>query len=215
MNEQRASGLILRVRPFSETSVIIHWLTPELGRLATIAKGARRPKSPFRGMLDLFHELEFSFVRSRRSDLHTLREAVLRRSHPHLRVDLARLQQAAYAATLLEQNTETETPIPGLVPLLYGFLDHIDQHPPGPLPVLAFEIKLLQDLGLSPLAARPSLSSAAHDLLHSLARADWPAVARLQPPAGAARELARFLSSFLVRHFERVPRGRPAALAEA
>ena len=70
---ETATGLILRTRPLTETSLIIHWLTPTFGRLATVAKGARRPKSPFLGRLDLFYEADFSFSRSRRSDLHILR----------------------------------------------------------------------------------------------------------------------------------------------
>ena len=28
-------GIILRTRPLTETSLIVHWLTPDLGRLAT------------------------------------------------------------------------------------------------------------------------------------------------------------------------------------
>ena len=51
---ESATGLILRIRPLTETSLIVHWLTPEFGRVATVAKGARRPKSPFAGKLDIF-----------------------------------------------------------------------------------------------------------------------------------------------------------------
>ena len=44
--EQRTSGLVLRTRPLTETSLIVQWLTPDFGRLSTVAKGARRSKSP-------------------------------------------------------------------------------------------------------------------------------------------------------------------------
>jgi DNA repair protein RecO (recombination protein O) len=64
---ERTIGLILRTRPFTETSLIVQWLTADFGRLSTIAKGARRTKSPFAGKLDLYYLAEFSFVRSRRS----------------------------------------------------------------------------------------------------------------------------------------------------
>ena len=53
MKTESSHGIILRTRPLTETSLIVHWLTPELGRLATVAKGARRPKSPFAGKLDM------------------------------------------------------------------------------------------------------------------------------------------------------------------
>src|ERR1044071_9114508 len=109
--EERSTGIILRTRPLTETSLIVHWLTPDLGRIATVAKGARRPKSPFRGKLDLFYEADFSFARSRRSDLHVLREVSLRDIHSALRENLGWVQQASYAAALIEQTTETETPL--------------------------------------------------------------------------------------------------------
>ena len=52
---ETATGLILRTRPLTETSLIVHWLTPDFGRIATVAKGARRNQSPFLGKLDLFY----------------------------------------------------------------------------------------------------------------------------------------------------------------
>src|SRR5882672_7904945 len=104
---ETTTGVVLRTRPLTETSLIVEWLTPELGRIATVAKGARRLKSPFRGRLDLFYEADFSFVRSRRSELHLLREVVLRAMHSELRQDLDRLQHASYGAVLIEQATES------------------------------------------------------------------------------------------------------------
>ena len=109
---ESAAGLILRVRPLTETSLIIHWLTPELGRIATVAKGARRPKSTFAGRLDLFYSADFSFSRSRSSSLHNLREVKLRETHGAIRADMTKLQQAGYAAAFIEQATETDTPLP-------------------------------------------------------------------------------------------------------
>src|SRR5665647_1159565 len=116
---ERATGIILRTRPLTETSLIVNWLTPDLGRLSTVAKGARRPKSPFRGKLDLFYEGEFSFQRSRRSELHTLREVSLRETHATLRQEMGWLQQASYCAALIEQATERETPLPSIHELMH------------------------------------------------------------------------------------------------
>src|SRR5436190_21699232 len=99
--EERTHGLILRTHPLTETSLIVHWLTPDFGRIATVAKGARRPKSPFRGKLDLFFLADFSFARSRRSELHTLREVCLRDTHPALRENYSYLQQVSYCVALI------------------------------------------------------------------------------------------------------------------
>ena len=85
MNAERSEGLILRLRPLGDTSLIVHWLTPDHGRLATVAKGARGPKSSFRGRLDWCFEAEFSFRRNPRGDLHALGEVVVRNTHTPLR----------------------------------------------------------------------------------------------------------------------------------
>src|SRR6266478_8778899 len=114
---ENAIGLVLRTRPLTDTSLIVHWLTPQFGRLATVAKGACRPKSPFRGKLDLFYLADFSFSRSRRSELHALREVSLRETHPTLREELSYLQQASYCAALIEQATAIETPLPAIFDL--------------------------------------------------------------------------------------------------
>src|SRR5690349_13920318 len=119
---ETATGLILRTRPLTETSLIVHWLTKECGRISTVAKGARRPKSPFRGKLDLFYLADFSFSRSRRSDLHTLREVGLLETHNHIRQQLTALRQACYGVALIEQATESDTPIPAALELFLGFI---------------------------------------------------------------------------------------------
>ncbi|MEY4918691.1 MAG: repair protein RecO, partial [Verrucomicrobiota bacterium] len=102
---ESAHGIILRTRLLTETSLIVNWLTPDLGRVATVAKGARRSKSPFAGKLDLFYTADFSFSRSRSSELHNLREVKLHQTHGVIRQDMAKLQQAAYATAFIEQAT--------------------------------------------------------------------------------------------------------------
>ncbi len=161
---ETATGIILITRPLTETSLIVHWLAPELGRLATVAKGARRPKSPFAGKLDLFYLADFSFQRSRRSELHALREVGLKATHAALRGEMEYLQQASYAVALIEQATEMETPLPEIYSLLAGFLKALPAKPPLPQSLFAFEIKLLSELGLQPDfekdTARPDLQAA-------------------------------------------------------
>lgn len=148
--EERGSGIILRTRPLTETSLIVQWLTREQGRISCVAKGARRAKSPFQGKLDLFYEGDFTFVRSRRSELHSLREMSLRNSHAPLRVDLSRLHAAAYFTILVEQGSERETPIPELFELLQDALLYLDAQTPSAGLVFDYELKFLEFSGTSP-----------------------------------------------------------------
>jgi DNA repair protein RecO (recombination protein O) len=205
---ERTQGLVLRTRPLTETSLIVQWLTSDAGRIATVAKGARRPNSPFRGKLDLFYLADLSFSRSQRSDLHTLREVVLREMHDPLRQDLGYLQQASYCAALIEQTTETETPLPTVFKLMTDLLSHLPTRPLQPATTFTFEIKLLVELGLEPDLSKSNLTPGAKRVLSALSTNDWPAVSRLKLSEAQVAELRQFLHGFLIFHLGRIPKGR-------
>jgi DNA repair protein RecO (recombination protein O) len=209
---ETATGLVLRTRPLTETSLIVHWLTPTLGRVATVAKGARRPKSPFRGKLDLFYLADFSFARSRRSDLHTLREVRLRETHSALREELGYLQQASYAAALVEQTTEPETPLAAIFELMEGLLRHLPAQPPQPQTLFTFELKLLSELGLAPDLTQSHLTRGVEQIVRMLNDAKWNGISRLRLSAEQVDELRQFLHNFLIYHLGRIPKNRDAAL---
>ena len=210
-----ASGIILRTRPLTETSLIVHWLTPELGRIATVAKGARRPKSPFAGKLDLFYAADFSFSRSRSSDLHNLREVKLHETHGAIREDILKLQQAGYVAAFIEQATETETPLPEIYELVRGFLKLLCGQAPLPQNLFALELKLLRELGQEPDLDKTHLTPGTKKLVQSFLAGDGTGGSRLKLSADQGSELRQFLHNFLIFHLGRLPRGRAAALADA
>jgi DNA repair protein RecO (recombination protein O) len=210
---QSTNGIILRTRPLTETSLIVHWLTPDLGRMATVAKGARRPKSPFAGKLDLFYAADFSFSRSRRSELHILREASLRETHSAIREDILKLQQAGYAAAFIEQATETETPLAEIYELVRGFLKHLCEREPRPQNIFALELKLLRELGLAPDVEEMRLTPGGKKIAGALLAGDWNDISRLKLAAAQVAELRQFLHGFLIFHLGKLPRGRGAAVA--
>jgi len=212
---ESATGIIVRTLPLTETSLIIHWLTPDLGRIATVAKGARRSKSPFFGKLDLFYEVDFSFSRSRRSDLHTLREVALRKTNAPLRENILKLRQAAYAAGFIVQATETETPLPAVFESFRKLLDSLCVQEPSPQFVFAFELKMLRELGLEPDWSKSNLTAGAKKLAVELGRRDFASGSGLKLADSQVGELRRFLHGFLIFHLSKLPRGRAQALSES
>ncbi len=54
-------AFVLHHRPYRETSLIIEAFSRDVGRLGLIAKGARRPKSALRGLLQSFRPLLLSW----------------------------------------------------------------------------------------------------------------------------------------------------------
>ncbi len=142
-------AILLRRTRFSETSLVISWLTQEHGRLKTLARGALRPKSAFAGGLDLFFECEIAFTRSARSELHPLREAALRNPRDGLRHDYGRVELAAYFVELVELAVEPEHPVPEVFSLLQRALGYMETHAPERRVLLHFENELARALGIA------------------------------------------------------------------
>jgi DNA repair protein RecO (recombination protein O) len=61
---------VLHTYPFKETSLVVEMFSREFGRVAAVAKGARRPRSAMRGMLQAFQPLLATW--SGKSELRTL-----------------------------------------------------------------------------------------------------------------------------------------------
>jgi DNA repair protein RecO (recombination protein O) len=149
-------AILLRKIKLSETSLIITWLTEQHGKLKTVAKGARQAKSRFAGRLDLFFECDMQFSRSRKSDLHALREAELRETYDGLRLEYPRVVLASYFVELIEMVTEAEHAVPELFDLLRRALAHLNEHPASRRALEHFENELVRLLGI----ANPAVSAA-------------------------------------------------------
>jgi DNA repair protein RecO (recombination protein O) len=145
--EKTEAILIGRTR-YSETTLIVHWCSAELGLFRTIAKGALRPKSAFSGLLDLFVSADIGFSRARSSDLHSLTEARWITPRLGLRQSYGRVLAATYLVKLVELVVEPHAPLPEIHDLLSKALDYLAEHDPSRALVERFELRLAQDLGL-------------------------------------------------------------------
>jgi DNA repair protein RecO (recombination protein O) len=117
---ESTEGIVLRRVDYSETSLVLHFYTPEFGQVGTLAKGAKRPKSPFQGGVDLLTRNQIVFLRRGPGGLATLTESAILDDYRGLRTDLGRLFRAEYLAELVSAMTTEEDPNPAL----YGLLTH-------------------------------------------------------------------------------------------
>jgi len=102
MAEQEDRALLLRRIPYSETSLICHLLTERYGRIAVMARGARRPKSAFRATLEPLHELQIGW-RPGRSGMGTLTQARRGRALLPAAQMLAGLELTAIVSRLFQE----------------------------------------------------------------------------------------------------------------
>lgn len=152
------SAILLRKTKLTDSSLILSWMSDRHGRLKTVAKGARRAKSRFAGVLDLFHRCEIAIARSRRSDLHVLREAVLLDPCEGIRTDYTRVTLAGYFVELLELVTEPEHPAPELYDLLQRALAHLGTQRASKRALIHYEGELVRLLGISGSEATPAVA---------------------------------------------------------
>src|SRR5947209_2586186 len=113
-----------------------------------MAKGARRAKSPFAGKLDLFFEAEIQIAPSRKSNLHTLTEVVLRNPFSGIRTTYPRTQTAAYFVELIELCTERDHCEPELFELLRRAFGYLDSTDPDVRAIRHFESELARITGV-------------------------------------------------------------------
>ena len=153
---ETTAAILLRKTKLTETSLIVTWLTAEHGKVKTVAKGALQPKSRFAGRLDLFFECEIQYVRSRKSDLHILREVALHAAHERVRNAYNSVALASYFVELLELVTEPEHHDPELFGLFQRALNYLASHKANPAACVHFENEVVRILGIQ----HPSVSAA-------------------------------------------------------
>jgi len=207
-----AVALIMRTRLLTESSLIIEWLTSEQGRISTVAKGARRQNSAFRGKLDLFFLAEISFRRSSRSELHTLKEVRLLDSHEVFRSNYRKLGQASYAVALIEKLTEKDTPLPEVFILLTSYFKFLKSGAAAARNVFTFELKVLELMGIFPDVEQSRLNKLSRNLMEQLVRIAWKDLEQLEIPPAQSNDLAGFLNRYLEQQIHKVPNSRIDAL---
>lgn len=165
---EKSLGIIIRLTRLTETSLIVHWCTQDHGLIKTVAKGGRRAKSPFSGKLDLFFEAELIWARSRKSELHTLREVVVVDYREPLRRKYVDTVVAAYFGELLAHVVELEHPVPELYDLLRRGLAYLADQGGGKRAVLHYEQEMARLLGVA--HSRTSAALALEQAFGSLPR---------------------------------------------
>jgi DNA repair protein RecO (recombination protein O) len=136
-------AFILHARPYQETSQILEVLAAQHGRVGLVARGARRPKSPWRSVLQPFLPLRLSWAG--RGSLYTLRGAEA--ASFTLALDGVSLMGAFYLNELVLNFVRRGDPHPGL---FIAYSQALAELRAGgdPEPALRrFELQMLAEVG--------------------------------------------------------------------
>ncbi len=158
MAAEKTEGIVLRVIEFSETSCIVTLMTRDFGKITAMAKGARRPKSPFEAALDVLALCRIVFLHKTSGAMSLLTEAKLDRRFRSSSTNLKRLYAGYYVVELLNVLTDEGDSNSELFDLAVKTIYLIDsdqiednqlnQH------LLEFELRALDLLGHLPMLTR-------------------------------------------------------------
>ena len=145
----RTEAIILRRSDLGEADRLLTLLTPGLGKLRVLAKGARKIASRKAGHVELFNRVNLLIARGR-GEFDIVSQAETIEPFRALREDLARSTYAHYAAESTDRFAEEGTAQPELFDLLSDALGWFSTSVDLALTARFFELRLLTLAGFQP-----------------------------------------------------------------
>ncbi|MGI4849988.1 MAG: DNA repair protein RecO [Janthinobacterium lividum] len=138
-------GFVLHSYPYKETSLIIDVMTRDHGRIALVAKGAKRPHSALRGVLQTFQPLSVGW--SGKAEVRTLTAAEW--IGGLLPLERSALLCGFYLNELLVKLLARDDPHPELFDQYVAALNRLAHDEPAPIVLRKFELALLKESGVA------------------------------------------------------------------
>jgi DNA repair protein RecO (recombination protein O) len=139
MKYVNSQAIIMRVKEFGESDLLVTFFTPDLGRLRGVAKGALRSRKRFVNCLDVFSLVNLEYSPSRNSELYFLNSGKLIDAFPGLRNNFLILSKAGYMVELTEILFPVELPERGIFELLIKSFHLLEKNEQANIVPLIFE----------------------------------------------------------------------------
>ena len=138
-------GFVLHSYPYKETSLIVDVFSRDHGRIALVAKGAKRPHSKLRGVLQTFQPLSLGW--SGKSEVRTLIAAEW--VGGLLPLEKSALLCGFYLNELLVKLLARDDPHPALFDHYVATLNKLAHNESAPIVLRSFELALLKETGVA------------------------------------------------------------------
>ena len=141
-------GIVLRGYPFGESHRVVVLLSPNHGKVRTVAKGVRKTKSRFGGRLEPFTHVDVVLYEGKNLD--TITQVSIINAFPHLRNDLDRVLAASTMIEVIDAVAQEDEPSHRLFLLLQRGLTVLDHGEPHDDLVTSFLLKAADVIGVAP-----------------------------------------------------------------
>ena len=143
-------GVVLKTTPLRESDLLITLYTATHGRVAAVARGARKSQRRFAGALQLLVLGRYQLGRRPRGELWSLESAEVEREWTQLAADVFAVAHASYVAELVGALLPPEAPDPQALEAIVALWDSLAEGGPSPAALRATELVLLDLAGHRP-----------------------------------------------------------------
>jgi DNA repair protein RecO (recombination protein O) len=144
----KAEGIVVRTTDYGEANKILTVYTREAGKISIMARGAKKSKSRFTAVSQLFTYGYFLYQIG--SGMGSLQQGDLINSFRVIREDLAKTAYAVYLAELLDRLTEDKEPNNYLFEMMLHALKWMEEGKDPDIIARLFEMKMLYVAGCRP-----------------------------------------------------------------
>jgi DNA repair protein RecO (recombination protein O) len=142
------TGIVLRSYPFGEADKVVVLISPNRGKLRTVAKGIRKTKSRFGGRLESCVHVDLVLYEGKNLDMIT--QVSIIEAFPTLRRHLDRVVTAGTMIEIADIVAQEDEPAQRLFLLLQRGLRALDADEPHPDLLTAFLLKVAAIVGVAP-----------------------------------------------------------------
>lgn len=146
----KTRAIPLSIHPVTNTSEMVHWLTPDCGRITTLIKGAQRKKSLFIGQYRQFETSELLYY-PRSGEVQLAKECSLLSSRSDTLRDWRKTLCASYLSALIRRAAPEHDEAANLFHLYEETLDQLGGSANPLFFTLWFELRFCGMLGHAPL----------------------------------------------------------------
>jgi DNA repair protein RecO (recombination protein O) len=141
-------GIVLRSYPFGEADRVVVLLSPNNGKIRTVAKGVRKTKSRFGGRLEPFTHVDLVLYEGRNLD--TITQVAVLEPFPRLRGDLDAVIAAGTMVEAADAVAQEDESAVRLFLLLQRGLKTLESGVRSPDLITSFLLKLAEVVGVAP-----------------------------------------------------------------
>jgi DNA repair protein RecO (recombination protein O) len=142
-------AVVLRSVPYGDADRVVTLLTESHGKIAVIARSARKSAKRFAGSLEPCALIEAE-VAIGRGDVGRIAQARVIRAFPGILADLERISIAAAGLELVRESIAEREPDRSLLPAIVRFFEALEASPAKEEALLAFSLRVLAVIGSAP-----------------------------------------------------------------